>query len=184
MEQEIILNEHNKQECPPKHTVRCKVEQDDILDFQKLITKESFRHPKAYMMPIAGLLFCVSLLSNSGLAMWYLYIIPYLIAFPIGVPFIWRKNTKKAFNRMKDMGQLEYEIRFYDAYFVTTTAAGWQKTEYEQLNKICVSDNALFLMPSPSSAIIVPKDSLTDEILDFLISIQTASPNKNAAKKK
>lgn len=184
MEQEIILNEHNKQEYPPKHTIRCKVEQDDILDFQKLITKESFRHPKAYMMPIAGLLFCMSLLSNSGLAMWYLYIIPYLIAFPIGVPFIWRKNTKKAFNRMKDMGQLEYEISFYDAYFVTTTAAGWQKTEYEQLNKICVSDNALFLMPSPSSAIIAPKDSLTDEILDFLISIQTASPNKNAAKKK
>lgn len=184
MEQEIIFGARDEQEYPSKHTARCRIEQNDILDFQKLITKESFRHPKAYLMPIAGLLFCMSVLSNSGLAMWYLYIIPYLIAIPIGVPFIWRKNAKKAFNRMKDMGQLEYEISFYDAYFVTTTAAGWQKTEYEQLNKICVSDNALFLMPSPSSATIVPKNSLTDEILDFLISIQTASLNRNAAKKK
>lgn len=184
MEQEIIFGARDEQEYPSKHTARCRIEQNDILDFQKLITKESFRHPKAYLMPIAGLLFCMSVLSYSGLAMWYLYIIPYFIAFPIGVPLIWRKNAKKAFNRIKEMGQLEYEISFYDTYFVTTTAAGWQKTEYVQLDKICVSDNALFLMPSPSSATIVHKDSLTDEMLEFLISIQTTSPNKNAAKNK
>lgn len=173
-----------EQEYPPMHTTRCRIEQDDIFDLQKMVARENFRRPRGYIVIIVALMLIMSLAQASGIDRWYLYVVPSFIIVLLINPLIWRKNAKKEFNRLKDLGQLESEISFYDTYFAASAANGWQKTEYKQLNKICVSDKSLFLMLSPNTAYIVHKESLTDEMIEFLTAVQTASSTKNTAKRR
>lgn len=147
-------------EMEPLYKTYSKCTLEEYKKFNKALLINSKYYLKIAIYEIIVLILAI-LLQN-------MFLLIFLIIYPILLFLIRNKNIKKVFDSNKITVDMDVNYEFYDDYFIVKQKMGEAKVEYSQLNSIIETKDNLYLMIAINQGYMLKKSNFPDGLENFL----------------